>query len=427
MVVSNPGETMATEQLVHDLAAEAKLDDPAFYQSSDRFSTYAKLRREAPVFWYEPGEFWALSKHEDISWMLLQNNPPFTATQGLFMLEAKRPDRIDARDLGGAQQAGLGFFSDPPQHTRFRRLISGAFTEQRLADLKQKAQALADELLDDLPENEPVNFVEALAVPYTIGVIGLFLGVSRDTWDDMRRWTDTIQASMSGGIVEGSAEWQQSADYQVQMGSFFLEQVAERVRNPREDFLSTLAAIEDEGKPLPEGSLIAVASSVMLAGNDTTRHALSGGMAAFAQHPEQWSKLSNDPSLTPRAIEELLRWVTPVIHFGRRATESLVIREQEIAGGDFVVVLFESGNRDEDAWADADTFDITRPTRPPHLAFGWGIHRCVGAALTLMEMRILLDGLIKRFESWELAGPAVRARATLVNNYLDVPIVLKRR
>jgi cytochrome P450 len=418
---------MATAQLVDDLAGEARLTDPDFYQGVDRFGTYARLRREAPVYWYEPGQFWALSKHEDILWLLLQGNPPFTATQGLFMLEAKRPDRIDARDLGGAQQAGGSVMSDPPQHTRFRRLMSGAFTEERLTGLRNKAQALADELFDQLPENEPVNFAEAVSAPYVAGVIGEFLGLSRDTWDDMRRWTEALMARAGGGIAEGTPEWQQAAQDQAEMAGFVAQELAERARHPRNDLLSTIATIEIDGEPLPEASQVNVACAFMIAGNETTRHALSGGMAAFAEHPDQWDKLANDPSLTPRAIEELLRWVTPSIHVGRRATEPLVIRDRQIAEGDFLVVLFESGNRDEDAWADADTFDIARGARPPHLAFGWGIHRCVGATLTQLEMRIALDGLIKRFRSWELAGTPVRAPSTAVNTYLEVPVVLTRR
>jgi cytochrome P450 len=418
---------MATEQFVDDLAAEARLHDPDFYQSMDRFRAYARLRREAPVLWYEPGQFWALSKHEDISWLFLQGNPPFTTTQGLFMLEAKRPERIDARDLDGTQQSGAGFFSDPPQHTRFRRLISSAFREEAVADLRKSAEELANELLDGLPENEPVNFVEAFSVPYTVGVIADFLGISREHSDDMRRWTDSVQAPMGGGIAEGSREWQQCADHQAELAGFLALELADRARQPRNDLLSTIATIEIDGERLPDASQVMIAFTVLIAGNDTTRHALSGGMAAFADHPEQWDKLTGDPSLTPRAIEELLRWVTPVIHFGRRATEPLVIRDQEIAEGDFVAGLFESGNRDEDAWADADRFDITRSTRPPHFAFGWGIHRCVGASLAQLEMRIALDALRERFRGWELAEPPVRARSMVVNHFEDVPVVLKRR
>jgi cytochrome P450 len=418
---------MATEQLVGDLAAEARLDDPDFYQDPDRFRVYARLRREAPVYWHEPGGFWALSRHEDISSLLLLGCPPITTTQGLFMFEAQRPDLVDARDVGGAQQASGTFMSDPPQHTRFRRLMSGAFDESGLAALRNIAQGLSDELLDELPADEPVNFVEAFSAPYAAGVIAAFLGLSRANWGNIMRWTESFNGPSGGNIDEGTPEWEQSQKDLADMGAFFAEELAERAREPRGDLLSTLATIEIDGEPLPTESRVAVAFGVMIAGNDTTRHALSGGIAAFAEHPDQWDKLCDDPKLIPRAIEEMLRWVTPVIHFGRRAMEPLVIRDQQIAEGDFVVVLYESADKDEEAWPDADTFDIARVARPPHLAFGWGIHRCVGATLAQMEMRIALDGMIKRFRGWKLAGPPVRTRSTLVNNYIDVPVVLTRR
>jgi cytochrome P450 len=417
---------MPTEQFVDDLAVEARLPDPDFYQDPDRFRTYARLRREAPLFWCEAGEFWALSKYEDIAGLLVKGTPPITTTQGLFMPEAKRPDLVEARDVGGAQQASGTFMSDPPQHTRFRRLMTGAFTEG-LGDLQLKVEALADELLDPLPENEPVNFVEAVSIPYAVGVISEFLGLSRDSWSDIARWTEAFNAPQGGGIAEGTPEFQQAHDDLEEMGGFFAQELAERARAPRDDLLSTIATIKIDGEHLPPESQVAIAFGVMIAGNDTTRHALSGGMAAFAEHPDQWEQLAKDPALVGPAIEELLRWVTPVIHFGRRATEPLVIRDQQIEAGDFVVVLYESGNRDEDIWADADTFDIARPKSAPHLALGWGIHRCIGARLAHMEMRTALEGLIKRFRGWELAGDPVRASSTLVNNYLDVPVVLTRR
>jgi cytochrome P450 len=191
--------------------------------------------------------------------------------------------------------------------------------------------------------------------------------------------------------------------------------------------MSTVATVELDGKPLPEASQLAGALSVLTAGNDTTRNLLSGAMVSFVEHPDQWEKLVEDPTLVPGAIEELLRWVNPVIHFGRRATEPFVIREQQIAAGDFMMLHYESGNRDEEVWEDADTFDVARDERPPHLSFGWGIHRCVGIGLTRLEVRVILEGLIKRFRSWELAEPPVRFPSTLVNTYQHVPIVLARR
>jgi cytochrome P450 len=418
---------MATQQLVNDLAGEARLDDPEFYLRSDRFSTYARLRREAPVFWCESAGSWVLSKHADIAWAERRGNPPLTTREGLFIREAKRPDLIAARDPGGAQVAGGGFHSDPPQHTQFRRPLNGSFLPGKLSELEPMIRALADELLDELPENEPVDFVHAFSAPLAIGVISEFLGVPRETWRDIWRWTDAQQDMIGGGFPEGSPEALQAAEDMAEMRAYFTEQLAERARAPREDFMSTVAAIELDGQPLPAASQLQAAGAVARVGNDTTRNLLAGAMATFVEHPEQWEKLIADPTLVPSATEELLRWVGPVIHFGRRATQPVVIRDQPIAAGDFLIMLFDSGNRDEDVWPDADTFDVTRGVHSPHLGFGLGIHRCVGAPLARLEIHIALEGLIKRFRSWELAGPPVRIPSTLVHTYRQLPVVLTRR
>lgn len=415
---------MAT-QLVDDLAAEARLADPDFYLRPDRFATYARLRREAPVFWCESAGCWVLSKHADISWAELQGNPPLTTREGLNIFESKSQERVAARDPGGAQQSGGGFMSDPPQHTVFRRLLTGAFAPRRLTELEPMIQSLTDELLDELPQNEPVDFVAAVSVPLSIGVICAFLGVPREMTSDMLRWTRGMMGVMGGSLAEGSAEAAQAAADMAQMHAYLVEQLALCAQTPREDFMSTVAAVELDGKPLPDASQLNAAISVVIAGTDTTRSFFSGAIETFCEHPDQWEKLVADPGLIPSATEELLRWVCPVLHFGRRVTQPVVVRDQPMAEGEFLIMLYEAGNRDEEVWPGAETFDVTRGNRSPHLSFGSGIHRCVGAALSRLEVRVALEGLIKRFRSLEAAGPPVRIPSNLVRTYQELPIVLQ--
>jgi cytochrome P450 len=417
---------MAGPVLAGDLAAVARLDDVAFYLG-DPYPVYARLRREAPVFWCEPGRFWALSKNEDIAWAELQGNPPFTTTEGLFIPDAARPDRVAERDPGGAQQSGAGFMSDPPGHTNFRRLVSAAFTPKRLADLEPRVRSIAAELVGALPAGEPVDFVEAVSVPLAIQVIGDFLGVPAQDWDQLRRWTDSFMLSNGMELAEGSPEAAQMAADLAQMYGYFVQNLAECRRQPREDLMSTVAVMQVDGEPLAEASQVAICMSVLVAGNDTTRNTLSGAMVEFARHPDQWDRLAADPSLVPGTTEELLRWVCPVIHFGRRATQDLVIRDQPIAAGDFVVMLYGSANRDEDIWPDADIFDVARPVTHKHLSFGWGLHRCIGAALARTEIHTALDEMLGRFSGWELAGTPTRLPSTLVNDYQHVPLTLAPR
>lgn len=408
-----------------DLAAEARLDDVNFFLG-DPHPTYARLRHEAPVFWCESGQFWALAKHEDIAWTELQPNPPFTTTEGLYIAEASRPERVMDRDPGRAQQAGGGFMSDPPDHTNFRRIVSTAFTPKRMADLEPGIRVIVDELLDALPAGEPVDFVEAVSVPLAIQVIAEFLGLPKDDWGNLRRWTDSFMLHLGGGLPEGSAEAQQALEDIGAMYGFFVQGLAERRENPRDDLMSSVAVMEMNGEPLPVDSQVAVCLSVLTAGNETTRNTISGSIVTFPEHRAQWDALVANPSLAQNATEELLRWVSPVIHFGRRATQPLTIRDQRIAEGEFVVMLYGSANRDEDIWENPDVFDITRSNAQKHLSFGWGLHRCIGAALGRSEIRLTLEGLVERFAGWEIAGPVTRNPSSLVNDYKNVPVVLKR-
>jgi cytochrome P450 len=295
-----------------------------------------------------------------------------------------------------------------------------------MADLEPRVHSIVGELLDRLPEGESVDFVEAVSVPLAVQVIAEFLGVPEQDWGNLRRWTDSFMLHLGGGLAEGSPEAQKAVEDIMEMYGFFVQSLAERHQDPRDDLISNVASMELDGERLPEASQVAVCLSVLAAGNETTRNTISGSMVTFAEHRGQWEKLVADPSLARGATEELLRWVSPVIHFGRRATQPLVIRDQEIAEGDFVVMLYGSANRDQDVWPDADAFDVTRVAEQKHLSFGWGLHRCIGAALGRAEIRITLEGLIERFAGWEIAGQVERHPSMLVNDYKSVPIVLTR-
>lgn len=417
---------MDTSALISDLTAEARLEDVNFYLGNP-YPTYARLRREAPVFWCEPGNFWALSKFEDISWLENQANPPFTTVDGLFIPDALQPARAAERDPGGAQQDGAGFMSDPPRHTNFRRLVSPAFSSKRLGDLEPSVRRIVADLLDNLPDGEPVNFVERVSVPLAVRVVANFLGVPSEDWDQVRKWADSFMANLGGGLAEGSPEAQQAAVDLGDMYAYFVRSLAERRERPREDLMSTVATMQVDGQFLTEQTSAAICFSVLVAGNDTTRNTLSGSMVTFVEHWDQWERLVAEPSLVGNATEELLRYVCPVIHFGRRATQEVVIRDQPIAAGDFVVMLYGAGNRDEDVWPDGDVFDIGRAQAQRHLSFGWGLHRCIGAALGRAEIRLALEGLIERFSGWEITGPVTRRPSTAVNDYDQVTVSFTRR
>ncbi|OBY29086.1 cytochrome P450 [Mycolicibacter kumamotonensis] len=393
----------------------------------DPYPVYARLRKEAPVFWCEAGNFWALTKYDDIAWVEGQPNPPFTAVDGLFIPDALNPARTAERDPGGAQQAGAGFMSDPPRHTNFRRLVAPAFSTRRMVGLEPIVRKIVADLLDALPIGEPVNFVEAVSVPLAVRVVAEFLGIPEEDWDQARRWADSFMLNLGGALAEGSPEAQQAADDLAQMYAYFAKNIAERRGVAPEDLMSTAANMQVDGEFLTEQTAVAICFSVLIAGNDTTRNTLSGAMVAFVDYPDQWERLVADPTLVGNATEEILRFVCPVIHFGRRATESVTIRDQTIAAGDFVAMMYGGGNRDEEIWTDPEKFDIGRAQAHRHLSFGGGLHRCIGAALGRAEIRIVLEGLVERFTGWEIAGPVERLPSTAVNQYEHLPVALTRR
>jgi cytochrome P450 len=417
---------MDAQVLTDDLASEARLDQLDFFLG-DPYPTYARLRREAPVYWCEAGQFWALTKHADIVWAENQGNPPLTSLQGLYIPEALRPENVKSRDAKDVQSSSASFMSDPPGHTRFRRLVLGAFSPKRLIDLEPRIRAISEEVLDELPDGEQINFVEALSVPLAIRVIAEFLGVPPEHWQDLRRWSDSFMSIIGGAFPEGSPEALRAAKDQEEMLAFFAQSLADRRREPREDLMSTVAGLELNGEPVPEPSQVHVCLSVLSAGNETVRNTLSGSMVTFAEFPDQWDRLVADPSLLGNAVEELLRWVCPVTHFGRRATEPLTIRDQPIAEGDFIAMLYGAGNRDEEVWPDGDRFDVARSTTQKHLSFGWGVHSCIGAGLARSEIRTVLEGMRERFAGWELTGETARNPSMVVNDYKSVPLILTRR
>jgi cytochrome P450 len=406
------------------LIEEARLDDAAFYLG-DPYPTYARLRREAPVFWCESGGFWVLSKHEDIVWVESQPNPPFSAQMGLNMTEASKPSRVtELRQQEFEGTSELAAMSDPPNHRRFRAAVSASFAADRMKTLEARIRSIATECINALPIGEAVDFVEAVAVPVSARVIGELLGVPRERWDDLRRWTDAYMADSVGTFADDSPESQQALHDQMEMYEYVVASLEQRRKNPCEDFMSTLATGFDD-EPLSQESQIAVCLALVIAGTETTRNTLSGAMVSFAQHRDQWDLLRAHPEYLGNATEELLRWVPPVLHFGRRATEPVTIRGTRIEKGDFVVMLYAAANRDEDVWPDAEVFDVTRATAQRQLAFGWGIHRCIGAAVARAEIRAVLGGLRERFGGWTLAGDPQRHPSTQVNDFHKVPIVFE--
>lgn len=384
------------------------LDHPDFYLD-DVETAYGRLRAEAPVYWCESAGFWALAKHADVE-HVSKNPQLFCSGRGVLVKDPMRDGTMP-------EQPPSIIYMDPPAHVRYRRLVSKAFTPRMVKQLEPDIRALARESLDAVPRGVPVDFVEHVAVPLPMLVIAQMLGVPKEDLAQFKRWSDTIVAGADIGVVATMSTVQELFGY-------FLRELEARRVAPRDDLISALALAEVDGERLADDEVLMFCMTLLVAGNETTRNLIAGGARALAQFPDQRRKLLENHTLFAGAVEEMLRWVTPVKTFARTATQDTAVRGQRIAAGDYLVLLYASANRDEEVWGPtANRFDVTRSPEPGHLSFGIGPHSCLGANLALLEARVLFEELLARFPDFELAGEIEPLRSTIMNGIVRMPVV----
>jgi cytochrome P450 len=253
-------------------------------------------------------------------------------------------------------------------------------------------------------------------------VIAELLGVPRSDYDAFRRWSDVMIEAGSSGPTEASM------GAVAELFAYMVAQAAERRRAPREDVLSQIALAELDGERLSDAEIGIFCLTLLVAGNETTRNLIAGGMRALLEERAQWEKLRAKPALLPNAIEEMLRYVTPIQNFARRVLHDTELAGKKLRAGEYVVMLYGSANRDEAVFGpDAERFEITRPDADRHLAFGFGEHLCLGASLARLEARVMFEELLARGPGFALAGEPRKLPSTLVNGVLEMPVVLEGR
>jgi cytochrome P450 len=309
--------------------------------------------------------------------------------------------------------------TDPPEHTRYRKLVQPAFGPRQMRALEPVIRARTRRLLDALPSDEPVDIVPGLAEPLPLQVIGLILGVDEADHDRFLEWSE---AAIPGAAPLEPTEQQRRM---AAMHDYLLEVARDRRANPRDDVITALATAEIDADRLSDAELEMFLVQLLVAGNETTRHAISGGLRALAERPDQWAALREDPSRIPTAFEEVLRWTTPVIYFMRTATRHTELSGTPIRAGDPVVLLYASANRDETVFgADAGEFRSDR-TPNPHLAFGFGAHFCLGAALARLEGRVLLEEMVDRYATLEPVGDVARTQSLVIAGISAATVTLR--
>ena len=381
--------------------------DPAVL--SDPYPLFHRLRTEDPVHWEADLEFWALTRYADALYALREDSLLSSAIH-----DSPRPGGV------GLSSARWFVFLDPPRHTRLRALVHSAFTPQVVEGLRARIQAIVDELLDRAAEAGRLDLIADLGFPLPAIVIAELLGVPAEDRAQFRAWSADLAAA--GGLVrmaaDGAERLSRARAGGAALNAYFRDIIRERRRAPRDDLVSRLTGVQSAEGTLSEEELVDTCALLLFAGHETTTNLIGNGMLALLRHPDELSRLRAAPSLIGPAVEELLRYDSPVQMRVRVARETVEIGGRRIAKGQRVLILVGAANRDPARFPDPDRLDIARPDNR-HLAFGHGIHFCTGAPLARLEGAIAIRRLLRRFPRLELTTDQLAWRETLTLRALN--------
>ena len=391
----------------------ADISDPDAYARGVPHDVFRTLRKEAPVYFQKERKgrgLWALTKYEDIV-MASKDPARFSSARGgtnLFDFEEE--------DLSLIRLMMLNM--DPPQHAKFRRLVNYGFTPLVISFLEPRINLVTSQILDKIAPRGEIDFVKAVAAELPLMVIAELLGIPLEERAKVFDWSNRL-IGFDDPDLGTSVEDAKVAAMEVW---FYANQLAESRKDQEgQDLASIILNAEVDGFRLTEAEFDAFFLMLLVAGNETTRNLISGGMLALLEHPTERARLLDDPPLIPSAVEEMLRWVSPIRCFRRTATCDIELRGQTIKENDKVVLYYSSANRDEDVFPDPDRFDVGRKPNE-HLAFGVGEHFCLGSSLARLEIRIIFAELLRRFPDMQLAAPASHLRSDFINGIKRMPV-----
>ena len=389
------------------------LFNPDTYVRGVPHDAFRFLRKEAPVYFHpEPdggAGYWALTRYDDI--VAVSKDPGrFSSARGTNIQDLPPPD------LAIIQTIMLNM--DPPQHQKFRKLASQGFTPRMVALLEPRIRIVTNQIIDRIAAKGECDFVTSVAAELPLQVIAELMGIPLEDRHKVFDWTNRL---VGFDDPEFQTSYEDGKIAAMEMWMYANELAVSRKGKEGNDLVTVLINGVVDGETLSEIEFDAFFLLLAVAGNETTRNLISGGMLALVEHPAERARLLHNPELLPSAVEEMLRWVTPLIHFRRTATCDTEIRGQKIRAGEKVVMYYPSANRDEAVFSDPDTFDIER-TPNDHLSFGIGEHFCLGASLARMEIRVMFEALLRRLPDIELAGRVRRLRSNFLNGFKEIPV-----
>jgi len=383
----------------HPTRPEIQLLSPDFYADFDELTEW--MRQEAPLYWDDSTGIWGAASHELVS-MMSREWHTFCSGKG------SRPE--------SSVPSMINF--DAPEHTKRRRLVGNGFTPRRVADHEPYLREKVTQLIDSVIDKGSCDIVADIATPLPMYMIGELMGLPEEDNDTLLHWSDIFA---TGGETIALADVQMAV---IGWNDYIMKKVNERRGKDGQDLVSLIVNADWEGESLSDVDIMFETMLVLVGGDETTRHVISAGTAALLQNPDQLALLKNDMSLLPSAIEEMLRWASPIRNMNRTASKDVVIDGMQIRENDRVLLLYPSANRDAKVFANPHSFDITR-TPNDHVAFGaYGRHHCLGAPLARLELKILFEEMLNRFDNLQLATdqPLISRRGNFVLGLNEVPV-----
>ena len=400
------------------------LTDPGFFVTNDPHPLWRQLRREDPVHWTQGlvRPFWSVTRYDDMVAVFGQPNL-FTSTRGLIVPSSPEMEEVTPEMMGAGQ---MMIMTDPPLHVAMRRAFNRLFLPRPVGRYESPGTLLVNEILAEVLQRGECDFVVDVAARMPMAFICEIMGIPRADWPPMFKWGNMALGNEDPEYqTESRSPRETRHQGSFNLGSYSAKLALERRGDDGDDLLSVLGNSELNGRKLTEDELRHNGFQYIVGGLETTRNAISGGLLAFINHPAEWARLAADRTLLPTAIEEILRWTSPITHIARVALADTTLGARQIGAGHQVATWLPSGNRDEEIFEEPYRFDIAR-TPNEHIAFGKGEHFCAGAHLARLELRLMFDALLTQAEKFELAGPVERLQSNLVAGIKHMPVRLKR-
>lgn len=400
---------------------EIDVAQPQLFKDNVMWPYFERLRRDAPVHYCKDSQFgayWSVTKYKDIM-AVDTNHAVFSSESGLGGITVMNdPDPEDDFKLP------MFIAMDPPKHDAQRKVVSPIVSPENLASMEDLIRGRVGEIFDNLPENEPFDWVDRVSIELTTQMLATLFDFP---WEERRKltyWSDIATADENSGLIDSEDH---RREILIECLTYFTELWNQRINaEPAGDLISMLCHGEST-KNMEPFEYLGNVVLLIVGGNDTTRNSITGGLLALNQNPDQFKKLRENPDLVSSLVPEIIRWQTPLAHMRRTALEDVELGGKTIKKGDKVVMWYVSGNRDEEAIEDADKFIIDRKRPRQHLSFGYGIHRCVGNRLAEMQLRIVWEEILKRFETVEVLEEPTRVLSSFVKGYERMMVKVTRK